>query len=445
MMWKIGPNGRMKKAVLAAAATVGVVGLVAGCSSSTPGGTPASSSSAKSLAGVTLTVAADWSGAEQANFEKVLAKFQTDTGATVNYTSYGNNVATTLNTKITGGNPPDVAVIPQPGLMKDLATKGSLIPLSGAALAAVKKNYSQTWIDLGSVNGKVYGVWFKGSNKSTVWYNTNVYKNAGASVPTTWTDFLKQLKVISDSGTPGLSIGADIGWPLTDWFENVYLRTAGAAKYDQLSNHQIPWTDPSVINALTILSQLWSNTALLEPGGAQRTFADSVIQVFGNPPKAGTVYEGDFVAGVIASNTKSVVGKDAKFYNFPSINGSAPSVVGGGNAAIQLTKNKGAAELMAYLASPEAASIWVKLGGFTSPNKNVSLSDYPDATSKQIAQAMIDAKTFRFDMSDLAPSAFGGTKGSGEWQILLDFYTHPTDIQGTAAKLEAAAKTAWGN
>ncbi len=442
MKWKIGPNSRAKKAVVAVAATVGVIGLVAGCSSS-PG--TSASPSAKSLAGVTLTVAADWSGAEQANFEKVLAQFQTDTGAKVTYTSYGNNVATTLNTKIAGGTPPDVAVIPQPGLMKDLATKGSLIPLSGAALAEVKKNYSQTWIDLGSVNGKVYGVWFKGSNKSTVWYNTNVYKNAGASVPTTWTDFLKQLKLISDSGTPGLSIGADVGWPLTDWFENVYLRTAGPAKYDQLSNHQIPWTDPSVINALTILSQLWSNTALLEPGGAQRTFSDSVTQVFGTPPKAGTVYEGDFVGGVVASSTKSVVGKDAKFYNFPSINGSAPSVVGGGNAAIQLTKNKGAAELMTYLASPAAATIWVKLGGFTSPNKNVSLSSYPDPTSKQIAQAMIDAQTFRFDMSDLAPSAFGGTKGSGEWQILLDFYSHPTDIQGTATKLEAAAKAAWGH
>ncbi|GAA3736668.1 ABC transporter substrate-binding protein [Leifsonia bigeumensis] len=433
---------RARKALipLATAAILGVT--LAGCSS---GGTPPASTTPKEdLSGVTLNVAADWSGAEQANFEKVLAQFSSETGAKVNYTSYGSNVATTLNTKIAGGDPPDVAVIPQPGLLKSLAQAGNLIPLSADTLATVKKYYSQDWIDLGSVDGKTYGVWFKGSNKSTVWYNTKVYQNAGADVPKTWDDFVAALQKVSDSGVPGLSIGADVGWPLTDWFENIYLRTAGAAKYDQLTNHEIPWTDPSVIDALTILSKLWSNSALIEPGGAQRTFGDSVTEVFGNPPKAGTVYEGDFVAGNITSQTKSVIGTDAKFYDFPSINGSDPAVVGGGNAAIQLKDNKGAAALMSYLAGPEAATIWVKLGGFTSPNNGVDVSNYPDDTSRQIADALVNAKTFRFDMSDQAPSAFGGTSGSGEWKILLDFYQNPTNIQGTAKALEAAATADYG-
>lgn len=426
-------------ATLAIVAVVGVT--LAGCSSGDS--SPETTTPKEDLAGVTLNVAADWSGAEQENFEKVLAKFESDTGAKVNYTSYGSNVATTLNTKIEGGDPPDVAVIPQPGLLDSLAKAGNLIPLSSDTLAAVKKNYSQDWVDLGSVDGKTYGVWFKGSNKSTVWYNTKVWDNAGAAVPKTWDDFVAALQKISDSGVSGLSIGADVGWPLTDWFENVYLRTAGPDMYDQLTNHEIPWTDPSVIHALTILSDLWGNTALIEPGGAQRTFGDSVTQVFGDPPKAGTVYEGDFVAGNITSQTKSKIGTDAKFFDFPSVDGSDPAVVGGGNAAIQLKDNKGAAALMTYLASPEAATIWVKLGGFTSPNNGVDMSAYPDATSKQIAQALIDAKTFRFDMSDQTPSAFGGTTGKGEWKILLDFYSNPTNIQGTAKALEAAAVDAY--
>lgn len=395
------------------------------------------------LKGTTLTVVADWSGAEQKNFEQVLKKFEDDTGANVNYTSFGSDIATKLNTKIQGGDPPDVAVIPQPGLLEQLAKQGNLQPLDEATLKEAKANFSQDWIDLGTFDGKTYGVWFKGANKSTVWYNTKVYDDAGADVPKTWDDFIKQLQLISDSGVYGLSIGADDGWPLTDWFENVYLRTAGADKYDQLSKHEIPWTDPSVGDALKILGDLWSNATLIQPGTDQRTFADSVVQVFGDPPKAGTVYEGDFVAGNIASSTKATVGTDAKFYDFPSINGSDPAVVGGGNAAVQLTKNKGAAELMKYLASPEAATIWVKLGGFTSPNKKVDMSAYPDETSRKIAEALVNAKTFRFDMSDLAPSAFGGTKGSGEWQILIDFFNNPTDIQGTQQKLEEAAAAAW--
>jgi alpha-glucoside transport system substrate-binding protein len=399
---------------------------------------------AGALDGVTLNVASDWSGAEQSNFEKVLAQFSSDTGATVNYTSYGTDVATTLNTKVQGGDPPDVAVIPQPGLLQSLAAEGSLIELDSATQDEVNANYSEDWIELGTADGKLYGVWFKAANKSTVWYNTEVYDTAGAEVPETWEDFNEQLGIIADSGVYGLSIGADAGWPMTDWFENVYLRTAGGDLYDQLANHEIPWTDPSVTEALTELGTLWGNTTVIQPGTAQRTFGDSVIAVFGDPPAAGTVFEGDFVAGNITSDTAAVVGETAKFYDFPSVNDSAPSVVGGGNVAVQLTENEGAAELMQYLATPEAATIWVEEGGFTSPNQNVDIQAYPDDTSRDIADSLVSAETFRFDMSDLAPSAFGGTKGSGEWQILIDFFNNPTDVAGTQQKLEDAAAAAFG-
>jgi alpha-glucoside transport system substrate-binding protein len=432
-------------APLAIAGSVAIVlAACSGGSSSTGTSSSASSSASANLSGVTLNVAADWSGTEQTNFEKVLKQFSTDTGAKLNYTSYGSDVATTLNTKIQGGDPPDVAVIPQPGLLDSLAKAGSLIALDNATQSTVKANFAQDWVDLGSSSGKLYGIWFKGANKSTVWYNADVYNTAGATVPKTWDDFTKQLKVVSDSGVYGLSIGADAGWPLTDWFENVYLRTAGGDMYDKLSKHAIPWTDPSVTTALTDLGKLWSDSKLIQPGTAQRTFGDSVTAVFGSPPAAGTVYEGDFVAGNISKDTKSVVGKTAKFYDFPAINGSAPSIVGGGNAAVQLKDNKGAAALMKYLATPEAATIWVKAGGFTSPNKKVDVASYPDATSKSIAQALTSAKTFRFDMSDLAPSSFGGTKGAGEWQILIDFFNNPSDVAGTQQKLESAAAAAWG-
>lgn len=428
---------------ITAASTTAIALTACGSGGGTDNGDNGGGGGGDELKGVTLNVASDWSGAEQKNFEKVLAQFEKNTGAEVNYTSYGTNVATTLGTKIQGGDPPDVAVIPQPGLLDSLAKAGNLTPLDKDTLKEVKENYSQDWVDLATVDGKTYGVWFKGANKSTVWYNTHVYDDAGATEPKTWDDFMKQLQLIADSGVYGISIGADAGWPLTDWFENVYLRTAGPEKYDQLANHEIPWTDPSVTKALEVLKQLWSNKTIVQPGTEQRTFGDSVVAVFGDPPKAGTVYEGDFVAGNIKNDTKSEVGTDAKFYDFPSIDGSGPAVVGGGNAAVQLTDNKGAAELMHYLATPEAATIWVKLGGFTSPNKKVDMSAYPSDTARKIAKALVDAESFRFDMSDLAPSAFGGTKGQGEWQILIDFFSNPSDIQGTQQKLEAAAASAW--
>jgi alpha-glucoside transport system substrate-binding protein len=426
-------------------ALVGAAALVlAGCSSG--GGdtnTNGGGGGGSQFEGTTLEVGGVWAGAEQENFEKVLAQFENDTGAKVNYTSYGDKAATTLGTQIEGGSPPDVALISQPALLQQLATDGNLQPLSDDAVAAVEDNYSQSWVELGSVEGETYGVWFKASNKSTVWYNSDIYDQAGAEVPKDWDGFLAQLQLISDAGYAGVSIGADVGWPLTDWFENVYLRTAGGEKYDQLTKHEIPWTDPSVTEALETLATLWGNEALVQEGAAQRSFPESVTEVFGADPQAGTVYEGDFVAGNITDDGNSSVGENALFYDFPAVNGSAPAVVGGGDAAIAFNAEQATDALMQFLASPEAAEIWVPEGGIISPNTSVDTSLYPDDISRQIAESLTGAETFRFDMSDLTPSSFGGTEGQGFWQIMIQFLQNPSDVAGTQQALEAAAVTAY--
>ena len=420
-------------------AGAGILALtLAGCSS----GTTAAVGSGE-FAGDTLEVSAAWSGAEQANFEAVLAAFEEQSGATVNYTSFGDNAATTLGTQIEGGSPPNVAMLAQPALMNQLAADGNLQPLSDAASAVVAENYSQSWVDLGTSDGAQYGVWFKASNKSTMWYNADLYDAAGASVPEDWDDFLVQLQLVADSGYAGISIGADVGWPLTDWFENVYLQTAGGDLYDQLTNHEIPWTDPSVTEALDALATLWGNEALVQSGAAQRTFPESVTEVFGADPQAATMYEGDFVAGNITDDGNSVVGENALFFDFPSVNGSAPAVVGGGDVAVSFTDDAATDALMQFLASPEAAEVWVPEGGLTSPNNNVDTALYPDETSRQIAEALTGAETFRFDMSDLTPSAFGGTPGQGFWQIMIAFLQDPSDVAGTQQALEDAAVAAY--
>ena len=436
-------NTTTRQRLLAAAGLFGAASLaLAGCSSPGTGGDGDGGGGSGEFAGTTLTVAAAWSGAEQKNFEAVLAQFEADTGATIDYTSFGDNGPTYIQSQLEGGAPPNVAVLGQPALMQQLATNGDIVAVNDEVQSAVEANYAASWVDLGSVDGDLYGVWFKAANKSTVWYNADVYDEAGATAPDTWDDFLAQLGLVSDAGYAGISVGADVGWPLTDWFENVYLRTAGAEKYDQLTNHEIPWTDPSVKEALETLATLWGSD-LVQPGGAQRDFPTSVTEVFGADPQAGTVYEGDFVAGNIAEDGNSTVGENALFFDFPAIDGSAPAVVGGGDVAVQFTDDAATNALMAYLASPESASVWVPNGGLTSPNQGVDTSLYPDDTARQIAEALTRAETFRFDMSDLTPSAFGGTQGQGFWQEMITFYEKPSDVEGAMQRLEAAAVEAY--
>ena len=385
-----------------------------------------------------------WSGAEQKNFQAVLNAFQKKfPGVKVKYTSAGDNVPTVLSTAVAGGNPPDLASISQPGLVKQFAGRKAIKPIDFAK-AVMAKNYTASWITLGTYSGHLYGMVFKGANKSTIWYSVAAFKNAGVKAPKTWTQLLADAKTLRASGTPAFSIDAGDGWPLTDLFENVYLRTAGPAKYDQLSAHTIKWTDPSVKTALKTMAQVYGDTGNIyggTTGALQALLADSVNNVFSTPAKAAMTMEGDFVPTAATVKAKPITGYNE--FPFPSINGSAPAVVGGGDTVVMFKDSPAARALITYLASPAAATIWAKLGGFSSPNKGVPASAYPDALTRATATALAQAKTFRFDMSDLAPAAFGGTAGQGEWKILQDFFKNPKDINGTASKLETAAAAAY--
>ncbi|RPE43443.1 carbohydrate ABC transporter substrate-binding protein (CUT1 family) [Streptomyces sp. Ag109_O5-1] len=413
------------------------------------GATETSTLALPKLNGTNLEVAAVWTGQEQKNFKQVLAEFEKRTGAKVTFVPAQDPIINFLGSKIAGGQPPDIALLPQPGAIKQAVQKGWAKPLSADTITEVQKNYSQGWQDIGKVDGKQYGVYYKAANKSLIWYNTKVFENAGAKEPKTWQDLLTAAQAVYDSGVTPFSIGGADGWTLTDWFENVYLSQAGPEKYDQLAQHKIKWTDPSVKQALTTLAQIWGKKGYIAGGASgalQTEFPASVTQTFtgGAQPKAAMVYEGDFVQ-VNIGETKAKVGTDAKVFPFPSVGSTAP-VVSGGDAAVVFKDSKGAQALAKFLASPDAATIQAKLGGYLSPNKNVANSAYPNEVQRKIAQALIaSGDDFRFDMSDQAPQAFGGTPGKGEWKDLQDFLQNPTDVAGTQAKLEKDAAAAYGS
>ncbi|MGW2709684.1 ABC transporter substrate-binding protein [Streptomyces sp. NPDC001356] len=401
------------------------------------------------LDGAHLEVAAVWTGGEQANFKKVLAEFEKRTGAKVTFVPAQDPIINFLGSKIAGGQPPDVALLPQPGAIKQAVDKGWAKPLGAGAQQELAKNYSQGWQDIGKVGGKPYGVYYKAANKSLIWYNAKVFENAGTQEPKTWKDLLTAARAVYDSGVTPFSVAGADGWPLTDWFENVYLSQAGPEKYDQLAQHKIKWTDPSVKQALTTLAGIWGRKDYLaggQKGALQTEFPQSVTQTFtgGDQPKSAMVYEGDF-AQVNIGETKAKVGTDAKVFPFPAVGAGAP-VVSGGDAAVILKDSKAAQALVTFLASPDAATIQARLGGYLSPNKNVPISAYPNAVQQKIAKALIaSGDDFRFDMSDQAPQAFGGTPGKGEWKDLQDFLKNPKDVAGAQAKLEKDAAAAYGN
>ncbi|WP_275464459.1 ABC transporter substrate-binding protein [Streptomyces noursei] len=457
MRGRVGRGGRGGPAGVRVAAAVAVVALgAAGCGGSggsgsggSGGGSTAPTVALPKLSGQRLQVTAVWTGAERDNFTKVLAEFEKRTGAKVDFVPSGDDMAGFIGSKIAGGGPPDVALLQQVGVLNEFAGKGWLKPLGAGAKAQLAKNFSKGWRELGAHGGTEYGVYFKASNKSLVWYNAKVFENAGVSEPKTWPEFLKTAQTISESGVEPVSVGGSDGWTLTDWFENVYLSQAGPQKYDQLAKHDLKWTDPSVTRALTTLGQLFGRQELLAGGNAgalQTDFPTSVTQTFtgGDAPKAAMVSSADFAAANIAQ-TKAKVGADAKVFPFPAVGAKSP-VVTGGDVAVALKDSKAAQALLTFLASTDAAKIWAQAGGFLSPNKELDRAAYADDVMRKIAQALVAAgDDFRFDMSDQAPASFGGKPGQGEWKDLQDFLKDPKDVAGTQQRLERDAAKSFGH
>ena len=185
------------------------------------------------------------------------------------------------------------------------------------------------------------------------------------------------------------------------------------------------------------MGRLLGDKSMIAGSVTQTSFVQSVDNVFRNPPAAAMVIEGDFVPGSATQKAEPV--KDYNAFAFPGIGSSPPAVVGGGDAVTMLKDTPQARELVKFLATAEAAEIWAKLGGFSSPNKSVNPAVYPDEVTRSNASALAQASVFKFDMSDLAPADFGGTPGRGQWALLQQLADNPTNVDAIASQLEQAA------
>ena len=429
----------MRKRWIAFALLVGALAMVAaGCGGDDDGGAEGS----EDVTG-TISAMAIWSGAEQDSFQAVIDGFnELYPNVTVNYTSGGDNLAPLLSTAVQGGNPPDIACIAQPGLMADFVSQGAIQPIDELRDAIVD-NFGEAVADVGSIDGTQYAVMFKGANKSTVWYAVPAFEEAGVEPPETWDELNEVRDTLKAAGVTPYSVGVDVGWPITDIFENIYIRTAGTEMYDQLTNREIPWTDQSVKDALALLADIVGESDNMAGGteaALQTEMPQSVATVFNDPPEAAMVVLGDFAPGQGEFTLERETGYNV--FTFPSIDGSAPAVVGSGDLCVNFRQSEAATAFLEYLTTTEAAEIWAARGGFSSPNKNLDTSVYPDEITRVVASSLAEAETFRFDLSDLVPSAFGGTPGQGLFKAFTDFVANPQDIDGITQQMENAAAQA---
>lgn len=334
-----------------------------------------------------------------------------------------------LNVRIEGGNPPDLGITPQPGLIARLAQQGDLLKAPKSVADNVAEYWSEDWAAYGTVDGELYGAPLMANIKGWVWYSPAMFEENGWEVPTTLDELTTLTKEIRDSGAVdkpwcvGFASGAATGWPGTDWVEDFVLRQQGADVYDQWVAHDIAFNDPKIAQAFDSVGEFIRDDANVNGGlGDVRSIATTDFGDAGLPILDGSCalhHQASFYEGFWPEGTKVAEDGDVWAFMLPGTEAGANAVTGGGEIVAAFSDADEVVAAQTYLSSPEWANSRVKLGGVISANTGLDPENAGSDLLKASVELLQDPNTtFRFDGSDVMPAAVG----SGSfWTGMVDW------------------------
>ena len=358
--------------------------------------------------------------------EQSWKQFEDCTGIEIEYEGSGEFEAQ-LQVRSDGGNAPDIAFIPQPGLLARFAEAGKLKPATAELKSLAEANYSADWLKYATVGGQFYGTPLGANVKSLVWYSPKQFAEKNYQVPTTWQELLSLSdKIAADGKKPwcvGLESGDATGWPATDWIEDLMLRTQTPEVYDQWTTHGIPFNDQRVATAVDEAGKILKNEKYVNGGyGNVKSLTTTSFQEAGLPilqDQCSFHRQANFFANYLPEGTK--VGPDGDIYAFylPGNDPNSKPVLGGGEFVCAFADRPEVQTVRMYLASGEWANSRAKLGNWIGPNNKLDAANVTQEVDKLAIQILQDKNAvFRFDGSDLMPAAVGaGTfwKGMIDW------------------------------
>lgn len=410
----------------------------------------AGDSSAAGKIGGTVSVLGTWGGSELDSFRAMVKPFEDRTGARIEFQGT-RDLSAVLQTRVQGGNPPDVAALPNPGALPSLARAHALKPLGHVLdTAQLVRDYPATWLDIGRIGGEPYAIVVKTALKGLVWYDpkTLAREHVSSPPPSTWAGMLEITDRLAGRGTTawclGLGSGAASGWPATDWIDMLLLRAAGPGAHDAWVQHKMAWDAAPVRTAWERFGRIATNPKDVY-GGPQAVLAtdfnEAPFPMFATPPRCLFHLQATFIQDFIQKQFAWVrPGTDLAFVPMPQIvpqYGGIAQVAGDVFGMFHDTPQ--ARALMRYLVTAEAQAIWVKRGGALSPNKAVPLDAYPDVLSRRAAELLVRAPAARFGAGDMMPPEMTAAFYKGT----LDYVAHPDQLRAILGHLEAVARDAY--
>lgn len=343
-------------------------------------------------------------------------KFSECTEITIDYEG-STDFEKQLVERVAAGRPPDLTIFPQPGLLASMARSGELQPATRQVAANTDKWWSADWKRYGTVDGKFYAAPFTANVKSFVWYAPGLFTAKGYQVPGSWDEMIALSDKIAASGLKpwcaGIMSGEATGWPVTDWLEDVLLRTAGAEVYDEWVTHGVAFDDPRIGAALDRVGEILKNPAYVNGGfGGVRSIAKTGFQEGGQPildHKCAMHRQASFYASQWPSGVK--IAEDGDIYAFylpPMAGTEGKPILGAGEFLGAFSDQPAVGAVTAYLSTPEWVNSVFRLGGMVSANTGSDKSLLVMPIDRLSADLLTDPDViFRFDGSDLMPPAVG--------------------------------------
>ncbi|KIL35192.1 ABC transporter substrate-binding protein [Cohnella kolymensis] len=393
--------------------------------------------------GTTVTMFGPFTDADQVKFEEAIKDFEQKSGIDIKYEG-SKEFEATVSVRVEGGNAPDIADFPQPGLLNNLVQKGKVIDVSSFISAdKMKEKYNQSWLDMASMQGPngpiMAGVWARSSVKSLVWYPKKAFEEAGYTVPKTWDEMMALTEQIAKDGDPAWAIGIEsgtaTGWPATDWMEDIMLRTTTPENYDKWVKGELPFTDPVVKKAAEKMAEIWLNKDYVYGGTksiVSTAFGDTPKVMFENPPKAWLHRQASFITTFFPQGLKA--GEDYDWFPLPPIDPAygQPALVAGDIYAMFNDRPEVRA-VMEFFTTGESIKTWIQSGGVIAPMNDADPSWYTTDVERRMAELVKNATTIRFDGSDLMPGAVGaGTF----WKGMTDYVSGTVDLDTALAEIQ---------
>lgn len=442
--------------LLALGATLGAV-VLAGCSgvdddpseTSTTGAetgdgtTAAASGDGADLEGQTVEIIHEFSGEDGRVFLETINAWADERGVDIIAESTSGQPQL-ADIRVEAGNPPDIISAPNPSRLQLFYDSGDLQPIDDIVdMDALEESMIPGVLEIGKVaDGTQVGFPHRLSVKSLVWHAVPEFDDSGYEPPETWDDMLALTDQIRDSGAApwclGIEAGGATGWVMTDWIEEILLRTAGPEFYDQWVRHEVPFDSPEVVRAGELFAELAfteGNVRGGRQGMVSTSFGDSPGGMFQDPPACFLHRQANFITGFFPDDVQDDLASSVGFFPFPDIEADhSGAVLGSGNyLAMFADDNPAAEELLRYMSTPEYGERWAAAGGYLSPHSSFDPDNYGDETTRQVGEILADAEVFRFDASDMMTTEIGA---GAFWTEMTAWVNGDVDLETALGNVE---------